>query len=82
MHFLVYSYTFTRSPDSLNLHIQIRGYLLLIRYMERITYISRSWSPFLIDYRYSYSFIHVISWFYLYRIPLPFLSYIHLLSWC
>ena len=32
MYFPVYSYTFTRSSDSLNLHIQICGYLLLIRF--------------------------------------------------
>jgi len=45
-----FSYTFTRSSDSLNLYIQIRDYLFLIRYLERITCTLRSWSlsPFLI----------------------------------
>ena len=70
--FPVYSYTFTRSSDSLNLHIQICGYLLLIRYLERITCVTRRWSLSFLDYRYSCSFIHVISWFYLYRIQLSF----------
>ena len=63
--FSVYSYTFTRSSDSLNLHIQICGYLLLIRYLERITCVTRSWSLFFLDHTYSYSFIHVIPRFYL-----------------
>ena len=82
MHFPVYSYTFTRSSDSLNLHIQICSYLLLIRYLERITCVTRSWSLSFLDYRYSCSFIHVIFWFYLYRVQLSFLSFIHLLSLC
>ena len=47
-----YSYTFTRSSDSLDLHIQIRGYLLLIRYLEMITRNLRSWSLSLPDYGY------------------------------
>jgi len=70
--FPVYSHTFTGSSDSLNLHIQICGYLLLIRYLERITCVTRSWSPSLLDYRYSCSFIHVISWFYLCRVSCNF----------
>ena len=44
VHISFYPYTFTRSSDSLDLHIQICGYLLLIRYLERITGILRSWS--------------------------------------
>ena len=78
--FSVYSYTFTRSSDSLNLYIQIRGYLLLIRYLERITCIYEELSLSFLDYRYSCSFIHIIFCFYLYHVQLPFLSYIHLLS--
>ena len=35
--FPFYSYTFTRSFDSLDLHIQIWGYLLMTMYLERIT---------------------------------------------
>ena len=54
MHFLVYSYTFTRSSDSLNLYIQICDYLLLIRYLERIADISRSIEFSLFDYWYSH----------------------------
>jgi len=77
MHFPVYSYTFTRSSDSLDLYIQIYGYLMLIRYLEKIICTLRNWSPSLLDYRYSCPFVHVISWFYLYCIQLPFLYYIH-----
>ena len=82
VHLPLYFYTPTRSFDSLDLHIRICGYLSLIRYLERITCILRSWSPSLLDYWYSCSFVHVIFWFYLYRIQLPFLSFIHLLSLC
>ena len=67
MHFPVYSYTFTRSSDSLNLHIQIYGYLLLIRFLERITGILRSRviSYSIIFSRYSrLFFIPLLSWFY------------------
>ena len=49
-----YSYKFTRSSDSLNLHIQICSYLLLIRYLERITSMLRNLKFFLFDYLYSY----------------------------
>ena len=46
----VYSYTFTRSSDSLDLHIQICSCLLLIRFFERITCILRSQSSLLLDH--------------------------------
>ena len=80
VHLSLSSYTFTRSSDSLDLHIQICDYLLLIRYLERITCVTSSWSLSFLDYRYSFSFIYVISYFHLYRIQLSFLSFIHLLS--
>ena len=73
-------HSFTRSFDSLDLHIQICGYLLLIRYLERITCVMRSWSLSFLDHKYSCSFILLISWFYLYHVQLSFLSFIHLLS--
>ena len=67
VHFLLYSYTFTRSSDSLNLHIQICGYLLLIRYLERIMSILRNLEFSLSDYRYSFlTFISVDSVFFIY----------------
>ena len=53
MHFPVYSYTFTKSSDSLDLHIQICDYLLLIRFLERITSILRSQSSLLLDHLFS-----------------------------
>ena len=74
--FPFFSYTFTRSSDSLDLHIQIQGYLLLIRYLERIIFTLRSWLESLpFDYRYPYSFIHISH-------PVTFLILIHLLSLC
>jgi len=67
VHFSFYSYTVTRSSDSLNLHIQICGYLLLIRYLERITGILRNLEFSLFDYRYScLTFIPVDSLFSIY----------------
>jgi len=74
----LYSYTFTRSFDSLNLHIQICGYLLLNRYLERITYILRSWSPlawhpfsiFSCFFLYSYCFHDSMHWTHACSIPL------------
>ena len=57
MHFSVYSYTFIRSSDSLDLHIQIYNYLLLIRYWERITNILRSRSSLLLDHLFSIFFV-------------------------
>ena len=53
VHLPLYSYTFTRSSNSLDLHIQICGYLLLVRYLERITYITRSLMFTLFDPGYS-----------------------------
>ena len=65
VHLPLYFYTFTRSSDSLNL--QICGYLLLIRYLERITYILRNLKFSLFDYRYScLTFIYVESLFSIY----------------
>ena len=67
MYFSVYFYTFTRSSDSLNLHIQICGYLLLIRFLARITGILRSQrsSHSIIFSRYFLSlFYSMLSWFY------------------
>jgi len=53
MLFPVYSHTFTRSSDSLDLHIQICGSLLLIRFLERITGILRSQSSLLLGHFFS-----------------------------
>ena len=53
VHLPLYSHTFTKSSDSLNLHIQICDYLLLIRLLERITGILRSQSSLLLDYLFS-----------------------------
>ena len=53
MHFPIYSYTFTRISDSLDLHIKICGYLLLIRYWERITGVLRSQGSLLLDHLFS-----------------------------
>ena len=64
MHFPVYSYTFIRSSNSLDLHIQICGYLLLIRFLERITGILRSQSSLLLDLFSVFSFSSL-----LYRFP-------------
>jgi len=76
MHFPGYSYTFNRSSNSLDLHIQISGYLLLIRYMERITYILRSRSPSLLNYQYFLSLLYSIAFMILciglMLIPFPF----------
>ena len=47
--FPFYSHTFTRSSDSLGLHIQICDYLLLIRFLERSAGILRSQSSLLFD---------------------------------
>ena len=67
VHPSFYSYTFTRSSDFLNLHIQICGYLKLIRYLERITGILRNLKFSLFDYRYScLTFIYVESLFSIY----------------
>ena len=52
VHLPLYFYTFTRSSDSLDLHIQICGYLLLVRYLERIAGILRNLEFSLFDYRY------------------------------
>ena len=67
VNFPLYSYTFTRSSNSLNLYIQICGYLLLIKYLERITGILRNLEFSLFDYRYScLTFISVDSLFSIY----------------
>jgi len=64
VHLPLYSYTFTRSSDFLDLHIQICGYVLMIRYLERITGILRNLEFSLFDYRYScLTFISVDSLF-------------------
>ena len=67
VHFPLCSYIFSKSSDSLNLHIQIDDYLLLIRYLERITCILRSWSS-LTWYPFSvfsfFSLLLLLSWFY------------------
>jgi len=55
-----YSYTFTRSSDSLDLHIPICDYLLLIRYLEWITGIPRSIKFSLFD-------TDIVTLFYSYR---------------
>ena len=57
MHFPVYSYTFTRSSDFLDLHIQICGYLLLTRHWEMITGIWRNPEFSLLDSPVSVSFL-------------------------
>jgi len=52
------------SSDSLDLHIQICGYVLLIRYLERITGILRNMELSLFVYQYSFlTFISVDSLF-------------------
>ena len=86
VHLPFYSYTFTRSSGSLNLHIQIFDYLLLIRYLERITCILRSqislaWHPFSV-FSYFFSFIPIafmILCLGLMLVPFPFhmLSYVN-----
>ena len=55
---------------------------LYCQVFDETIHIARSLSLSFLHYRYSCSFIHVISWFYLYRIQLSFLSYIYLLSLC
>ena len=45
-HVLSCLFTFTKNSDSLDLYIQICGYLLLIKYLEMITCVMRSWSLF------------------------------------
>ena len=81
MHSLFYSYIFTKSSDSLNLHIQIWGYLLLIRYLERIADISKSIEFSLFDYWYSHFFYscHFL-WFQTYGTHYLFYSFLYLLS--
>jgi len=65
MHFPVYHYTFTRSSNSLDLHIQTCEYLLLIMYSVRSTSILRSQSslsrsPFLDIFSLLYSIVFII----------------------
>jgi len=83
VHLPFYSYAFIRSSDSLNLHIQICDYLLLIRYLKRNTGILRNLKFSLFIYWFSYlTFTSVDSLFsiYIYHFQLLFHSFIHLLS--
>jgi len=47
----------------------------IIQVFDETVHVVRRWSLSLLDYQYSCSFIHIIFWFSLYRIELPFLYY-------
>ena len=84
-YIVICSYCFyARAPSLLHTHSLgrfWRSWIRMSRVLDFFLYwssvrvivrVTRSWSLSFLDYRYSCSFIHVISWFYLYRIQLPF----------
>ena len=56
-----------RTSRVLDIFLYYSGFIELVR-------VTRGWSLSFLDYRYYCSFVYVISWFYLYHIPLSFFS--------